>query len=792
MDERPNDDLRPGLRPTLFIALGDIGSQTCVRLRERLLAAQWKDGQRIERIADLPLTRFMRFHRDDAQVWESGLAPTPESPRPAQDFTLDEIISGPFDASVQLRSSHVQTWCPLTQADLDAGPEHYPHLRAYSRLYFQAQADQIRIRLREVLQQLQSCKTLRHDDLQRLGLRAKSRVNVVIIASGADSIGSGSFIDMGRLVKEVLAEQNINGTVTLHFVLAGIFERDNREQAQAQTYASLMELDADIRGQTLDGQNSSGRTFDEVLLLDHRNLAQAHCEEPRELAHSLADRLFNDFAIETLSFHKEHLAEVDRYHTIRNHSIRLPEEFGDDAAVYFPRAYSSAGQAELVVESGTDGHADLHLSGLLEPLQTNLLMQDNGEDSLHHALAALSPEALRDTFSRWLAQALPWVELEPCEQTRLSQQGFRCIICVPQAQAFEKRYRNVLAECIPAGSDWDARWFHFLDSPIPGRLTCFTRLSGFALGMLSPLPDYLTSYNNAAASQPLHTDKRFRHTHSAIWTQAQYITLARDLRLYLQAVALGILTRQPSHAYHYSVDANTFSVGDEFSIRRNGLEAPHRQALEIQVQQRLSNLKPAMLAALDALFTHYRSCAYRGHYRVDERGVRDIHYSLPSHLSAQQARAFHRALKQMDPERADTLIHEADARLLDFTEPVEGSRADVYAYEVHTHDEKYRLREQCFVEGWLEALFEPGIHAVLSAAQLEKDSQPIYHLAVNGIEYGPYSFIQLQAYSQTGQITRQSLMWRIGLTQWCSAEALPELAVLFAPPSVPTAPPLPA
>ena len=56
-----------------------------------------------------------------------------------------------------------------------------------------------------------------------------------------------------------------------------------------------------------------------------------------------------------------------------------------------------------------------------------------------------------------------------------------------------------------------------------------------------------------------------------------------------------------------------------------------------------------------------------------------------------------------------------------------------------------------------------------------------YHLSVAGTNYGPYTTSQLQQYVQTGQVTRDSLLWRDGMAAWLTAGQILELAHLFAP-----------
>ncbi|VTS05177.1 SPFH domain-containing protein [Tuwongella immobilis] len=62
-------------------------------------------------------------------------------------------------------------------------------------------------------------------------------------------------------------------------------------------------------------------------------------------------------------------------------------------------------------------------------------------------------------------------------------------------------------------------------------------------------------------------------------------------------------------------------------------------------------------------------------------------------------------------------------------------------------------------------------------------------VAINGQQAGPFDWPTLQAYVQNGTITRQTLVWKVGMANWDAASNLPELATLFAhlPPPMPGA-----
>ncbi len=63
-----------------------------------------------------------------------------------------------------------------------------------------------------------------------------------------------------------------------------------------------------------------------------------------------------------------------------------------------------------------------------------------------------------------------------------------------------------------------------------------------------------------------------------------------------------------------------------------------------------------------------------------------------------------------------------------------------------------------------------------------------FHVVLNNAQAGPFNLEQLATMISSGQITKQTMVWKAGMANWASAEAQPELAPLFA--AVPPPPPI--
>ncbi len=57
--------------------------------------------------------------------------------------------------------------------------------------------------------------------------------------------------------------------------------------------------------------------------------------------------------------------------------------------------------------------------------------------------------------------------------------------------------------------------------------------------------------------------------------------------------------------------------------------------------------------------------------------------------------------------------------------------------------------------------------------------QNMYHVAINGVQQGPYPEAQIQQMIQQGQITAETLVWTQGMPAWITAKSVPSLSQFF-------------
>ena len=63
----------------------------------------------------------------------------------------------------------------------------------------------------------------------------------------------------------------------------------------------------------------------------------------------------------------------------------------------------------------------------------------------------------------------------------------------------------------------------------------------------------------------------------------------------------------------------------------------------------------------------------------------------------------------------------------------------------------------------------------------------VFFIAVNGQQTGPFDLSSISGKARSGELTRETLVWKQGMAQWSPAGSVSELANLFGP----TPPPVP-
>lgn len=357
------------LRPTLFIGIGGTGMQVLMRVRRRILNAQWGGaGQRarIEGLSEFPIAQFIHFDLDHGAVIESGESQAKDLQFEQVKFGDDDKVVEAFDMDKYSRDEdslekypHIKEWLPLTpqrirelRFDMSSGAGQ---IRAVSRLYFFDKYAKVRDKIRLKLKALKA--GLSHErQLAELGLRMETnRFRIVVVGSVAGGTGSGSFLDMGLLARWLARSEVGTADVELMLFLPTGYTKANKDRVEANGYAALMELESAMMGNkgyvgrwdAYDRPELTREPYSEVYLIDSGNLAQQHTKDVADVYHMVADSLFEDFASADFARAKRSIAVNQAQHKNALYNAPVPQDRFGDMRLYYSKRYSAFGMAVL-------------------------------------------------------------------------------------------------------------------------------------------------------------------------------------------------------------------------------------------------------------------------------------------------------------------------------------------------------------------------------------------------------------------------------------------------------------
>lgn len=345
------------IRPTLFVALGGTGMEIILRLRRRLLLADW-NGHRIRNLGEFPAAAFLYLDTDNRDPRDSEQNTMGKDPFwRAIALESAERIQDKIDVQHYQRQRNALPYINSWLHDKDLSKIDTTHgagqVRAISRLLFFHKVGDFRNRAVNKLQQLTANMT-RSEDLRALGLDVEPKaVRVVVIGSTSGGTGSGTFLDAGYLLRTITDPEP--DSVDLFLLLGGAYSKIHTQRTYANTFAALMELEHCARpnSQPPFVTNWSGslapRTksapYNDVFLYDMSNLGDMRTESREDLFNMIADILFEDFGNGDFAVAKRsHASNTGKYKSQLD-LYPSPPDLGE--AQRFSLLFSSAGQAVI-------------------------------------------------------------------------------------------------------------------------------------------------------------------------------------------------------------------------------------------------------------------------------------------------------------------------------------------------------------------------------------------------------------------------------------------------------------
>lgn len=444
-----------------------------------------------------------------------------------------------------------------------------------------------------------------------------------------------------------------------------------------------------------------------------------------------------------------------------------------------------------------EGRAEL--LGKLRNRALALIGSESQQDEINPLFAALDVYPNRaQLFSDFLQRAMPWAVAKLDKYLKESDPNdqYKCLIGVKDAKAFEARYGAELRSRVPTVTMMTTKEIGFVEIDTPGKVVCYVELSGLPLPSLKALDDWYTAYREESGKIPVNTHKRAStFVHPRELTTDELASRAEDFKLFVEAVALGVLTRgmkgDDAGLFKLSVKGGTRNIGDEKLMRMEGFHVSYRKTIQQQVELDLEEIRSDdQIALWVALMEYYLASVYPLAMRQDN-GVDQELKSLPTILCERLVNEWTGRLqsKTGGEAQAERLLRSAREELAKWTEELPGSTADVYQYEVNIKalQPKRVLKRDVLKAGWsLSGVrpVEPPVApqaAVRVASTVTNDTR--FRAFINKKQEGPWSVTEIAQQISAGVVGADTKVWNMAwdakVDKWQKASNVPELQGLF-------------
>lgn len=473
-------------------------------------------------------------------------------------------------------------------------------------------------------------------------------------------------------------------------------------------------------------------------------------------------------------------------------------------------AFADFGGTQELFKLLREDEGRVDLLGKLRNRALTLIGDSGADDEENPLFAALDAHSnLGQLFGDFVMRAMPWVaaKVDGYLKPQNPQDQYKCFIGVKNAKKFEEKYGALLKSRLPTVTMMTDQQIGFVEIDAPGKVVCYTELSGIPLPSMKALDQWYVSYRAESEKIPVHT-----HRLTSTFVHAREMTLkelsdrAEDFKLFVQAVALGVLTRttrgEDTGTYCFKLRGKTTAIGDEKRMRMNGIPDQHRDKIKEQVGLDLDSLKTSdQLAIWVSVLESYVNSAYPlGKVRRD--GVDVFLKSLPTLICERLAEEWRGRLeRKVGRDSVERLLNQARGKLTECTEEVPDSEDDPYPYEVNLEELRCKLvmKHDVLKEGWslcgLASAPQAAVPTPVGAPVVSMPPPlaiPPYWVAVDGQPSGPHAEAKLRELTANGQLTRETKVWKDGMATWGQAGEVSDLAPLFAvpPPLGGTPPPL--
>lgn len=336
--------------PTILIGLGGTGKEVLLRIRRQFV-------EKYGSLDDFPITSYLYIDTDNAPAEESGIARERDYLINEIDFKPSEKVFNPINPSDYIHRindvPHIREWLNTTGEIGKLGTMNTGagQIRPAARLALFHNFD-------EIVYKLTSAKSTITDSRSINIVKEKhniknvntEKINVYVITSVSGGTGSGMFLDLGFMIRQLFRNQAISSS---YIVLPKIYQGYGKERVFANGYAALMELEYynlknpfSISWKKNEPHKFQPGVYDDVYLIDGENCKNLSLSEMsnRDIYKMISDTIFQDFSNSDFANYKR---------GVRVNLVQYKQRlYPDDNTVTentFSRKYSTLGQATISI-----------------------------------------------------------------------------------------------------------------------------------------------------------------------------------------------------------------------------------------------------------------------------------------------------------------------------------------------------------------------------------------------------------------------------------------------------------
>lgn len=334
--------------PTIILGLGGTGKEVLLRIRRQFV-------ERYGSLNDFPIISFLYIDTDNAPSEEGGIARERDLLINDIEFQPAEKIFNPVNPSEYIHRindvPNVKQWLNTTGEIGKLGTMNTGagQIRPAARLAFFHNYDEIVHKLTSAKSRITDSKSINAiKDKHRIKNVNTDKINIYVITSVSGGTGSGMFLDMGFLIRNLFKN---NAVSSCFLFLPKIYQAYGKERVYANGYAALKEMEYynlknifEVSWKKNYPLSFQPGVYDDVYLIDGENSKNLSLSDisNKDIYKMLADSIFTDFSDSDFANYKRGV----RVNLVQYKQRLWPDETTVSENT-FSRKYSTLGQSSI-------------------------------------------------------------------------------------------------------------------------------------------------------------------------------------------------------------------------------------------------------------------------------------------------------------------------------------------------------------------------------------------------------------------------------------------------------------